>query len=277
MLASLVYSTIAGAFGGFFGEPIIGALGAIEYMYIRELNINRHLIPGLIAAAVGYSGYFLLLHTSFLGIFAFPSYSSPHVVDLGWAVLVGIIAGFGGLLFKVIFGLMHMVFRPLDKRPIIRAMIGGVAIGAIGSFLPLTLYSGQSQLLQIIHNPAAFGVGLLLLMMIVKALLTSTSFATGFEGGPIFPLIFMGGTLGLALSKILTILPEGVGVTAGMAGFACAVFPLPLTMILLLGLMGGQTDLTPIIIIGALTGLILSKALTPYLPKPRPQPGSNKQ
>lgn len=34
----LVYSSIAGAFGGFFGSPIIGAVGAFEYMYIKELD-----------------------------------------------------------------------------------------------------------------------------------------------------------------------------------------------------------------------------------------------
>ena len=34
----LVYSSIAGAFGGFFGSPVIGAVGAIEYMFIRELR-----------------------------------------------------------------------------------------------------------------------------------------------------------------------------------------------------------------------------------------------
>jgi H+/Cl- antiporter ClcA len=85
-----------------------------------------------------------------------------------------------------------------------------VIIGVIGLFLPLTLYSGQEQLLQIIHNPATYGVGLLLLVMLVKALLTSTSFATGFDGGPLFPLIFIGGTLGLAISKILVFIPQGL-------------------------------------------------------------------
>ena len=59
-------------------------------------------------------------------------------------------------------------------------------------------------------------------MMLVKMLLTSTSFATGFEGGPIFPLLFIGGTLGQALSEILIFIPQGVGVLAGMAGAACA-------------------------------------------------------
>lgn len=267
----LVYSSIAGAFGGFFGSPVIGAVGAIEYMFIRELDLYRHLIPGLLAAAVGYGVYSAILQESFLGIYSFPEYASPQLIDLWWALLVGTIAGFVGIMFKLIFGAVHRVFAPLVKRPVGRAVIGGVVIGLIGSFLPLTLYSGQDQLLQIIHNPAAFGIGLLLIMVVIKALLTSTSFATGFEGGPIFPLLFMGGTLGLAISKGLTFIPEGVAVTVGMAGVACAVFPLPLTIALLLGLMGGQTDLLPVIVIGAVIGFLLSKAITPLLPKPHSQ------
>ena len=81
-------------------------------------------------------------------------------------------------------------------------------------------------------------------------------------GGPIFPLLFIGGTLGQALSGVLTFIPQGVGVLAGMAGAACAFLPIPLTMALLLGLFGGQTDLIPVIVIGAVTGFIISKAFT---------------
>ncbi|MFI5405657.1 MAG: chloride channel protein [Nitrososphaerales archaeon] len=273
----LVYSSIAGGFGGFFGSPVIGAVGAIEYMFIKELDLNRHLIPGLLAAAVGYGVYSAILHGSFLGIYSFPDYASPRLVDLWWALLVGIIAGFVGIMFKLVFGIVQRVFAPLAKRPVSRAVIGGIVMGLIGTFLPLTLYSGQNQLLQIIHNPAAFGIGLLLIMVVVKALLTSTSLTTGFEGGPIFPLFFIGGCLGLAISKGLTFIPEGVGVTVGMAAVACAVFPLPLTVALLLGLMGGQTDLLPVIVIGAVTGFLISKAITPLLPKPHSEPTGNEE
>ncbi len=267
----LVYSAIAGAFGGFFGSPVVGAIGAYEYMFIKELDFYRHVIPGLVAAAFGYSVYFAILHTQFLGIFSFPNYASPHIYDLGSAVLVGIIAGVIGILFKVIFGVIHLVFAPLKKRPVVLAIVGGVVIGLIGSFLPLTLYSGQAQVTQILHNsaanPAAYSVLFLLLLVVVKALLTSTSFATGFDGGPIFPLLFIGGTLGVAISQVLTFIPQGVAVTAGMAGVACAILPLPLTVSLLLGLLGGQPDLLPVIVIGAITGLLVSKVLTPLLPK----------
>jgi chloride channel protein, CIC family len=273
----LTYSAIAGAFGGFFGSPVVGAVGAVEYMFIKELNWYRHLIPGLIAAAVGYGVYSAILQTSFLGVFDFPDFAALRVVDLVWALLVGIIGGAIGILHKLVFGLTHRVFGRFNKRPVIRAIIGGLVIGLIGSFLPLTLYSGQDQLLQIIRNPASFGVGILLLMMLVKILLTSTSFATGFVGGPIFPILFIGGVLGQALSEVLTFIPQGVGVLAGMAGATCAFLPIPLTIALLLGFFGGQTDLIPVIVIGAVAGYMLSKTLTPLLQKHSTQSSGRKQ
>ena len=219
------------------------------------------------ALPVGYGVYFALLHTSYLGIYEFPNFDSLRLVDLVWALLIGVIGGVVGIIFKIIFGVIQLFFGRLNKRPVGRAILGGVIIGLLGSFLPLTLYSGQNELQQIIHNPEAFGIGMLLLLMLVKIVLTCTSFATGFKGGPVFPLLFIGGTLGLALSEILTFIPQGVGVTAGMAAVACAVFPLPLTISLLLGLLGGQTNLLPVIVIGAVTGFIISKAFTPLLPK----------
>ena len=271
----LTYSAIAGAFGGFFGSPIVGAVGAVEYMFIKELNLYRHLIPGLIAGAVGYGVYFAILQTDYLGVYSFPDFASLRLIDLGWALLVGVIAGLVGILHKLVFGLLHRVFGRLNKRPVVLAIIGGLIIGLIGSFLPLTLYSGQNQLLEIVHNPAQFSIGILLLMMLVKILLTGTSFATGFLGGPIFPLLFIGGTLGQALSGVLTFIPQGVGVLAGMAGAACAFLPLPLTIALLLGLFGGQVDLIPVIVIGAVTGFMISKAFTPLLQKHTAQPVSS--
>ncbi|HBP65088.1 MAG TPA: hypothetical protein DD730_12615 [Desulfosporosinus sp.] len=104
-------------------SPVIGAVGVVEYMYIKELDFYRHLIPGLVAATVGYGVYFALLHTSYLGIYSFPNYASPLLVDLGWALLVGVIAGGVGILFKLISGIVHLVFAPLNKRPVVLAIV----------------------------------------------------------------------------------------------------------------------------------------------------------
>ena len=87
-------------------------------MFIRELNLYRHLIPGLLAAAVGYGVYFAVLQTSFLGIYSCPEYASPRLVDLWWALLVGVIAGGIGIMYKLIFGIVQLIFAKLDKRPV---------------------------------------------------------------------------------------------------------------------------------------------------------------
>jgi H+/Cl- antiporter ClcA len=70
-------------------------------------------------------------------------------------------------------------FARLQSRPVITAIVGGVVIGLIGSFLPLALYSGQEQVIHITHNPTAYSVSFLLLLVVAKALLTSTSFDSG--------------------------------------------------------------------------------------------------
>jgi H+/Cl- antiporter ClcA len=196
-------------------------------MFIHEVNYYRHAIPGLLAASFGYGVYWALLHTSFLGIYSFPNYASPRVIDLVWAILIGVVAGLVGTLYKLVFGLVHLVFAPLKTRPVVRAIVGGVVIGLVGSFLPLALYSGQNQLQEIIKNPAAYGVGLLLLLLLAKVLLTSTSYATGFDGGPIFPLLFIGGTMGLAISQVFPFIPQGVGRHHGdgRPGECCLSYP----------------------------------------------------
>jgi H+/Cl- antiporter ClcA len=271
----LVYSAVAGVFGAFFGNPLVGMIVSLEYMFIHQARYMRLLIPGFLAASFGFATYWAVLHTSLLGIIVLPKYPAPRLQDLGWAIVIGLLCGVIGTLFKVIFGIVHLVFTPLKKRPVICAVVGGVVIGLIGSFLPLTLYSGQEQIQSIINNPAAYSVGFLLLLCLVKILLTSTSFATGFDGGPVFPFIFMGGTLGLAIHGIFAFIPESVGVTAAMAGITSALFPIPLSMVLLLGLMGGQPDLLPVIGIGAIFGFLTSRALAPLLPKRRTSSASS--
>lgn len=62
------------------------------------VSFYHHLIPGLIAAAFGYGAYFALLHTS--RYIQFPA--SFFLVDLGLALLIGVIAGFIGVMFKII-------------------------------------------------------------------------------------------------------------------------------------------------------------------------------
>ena len=68
----------------------------------------------------------------------------------------------------------------------------------MGVALPLTLFTGTSQLTTVIHNGAALGAGLLIAVVFAKILVFALCEATGFIGGPFLVMLFTGGTAGVA-------------------------------------------------------------------------------
>jgi H+/Cl- antiporter ClcA len=257
----LTYCGIAGSFGAFFGNPITGAFVAMEYLFITGIPYVLLLIPGLVAATVGYLVYSQLLDLSASGIFAFPPYPTPTFVDVGWALLIGIIAGLFAAYHRWLFSKIQGVFARFKNSPIKRGLIGGVVVGLVGSFIPLVLYSGQKQMDTILFGGVLYGVGFLILLAFVKSFVMAVSFNSIFKGGPIFPYLFMGGTLGLAVSQLLPI-PEGVAVTCGMAAVTGGLFPVPISIIIFVTLMS-QINFLPTIIIATITSFLLSRLLTP--------------
>jgi H+/Cl- antiporter ClcA len=258
----LAYCGVAGAFGSFFGGPVIGAFVAMEYLFIRGIPYIELLVPGLVSATVGYLVYYHVFNATISGILIFPPYPAPLFIDLAWALLIGVIGGLFGLYYKWLFAKFqkHLFIR-FKSSPIRRGLIGGLAVGFIGSFVPLLLYSGQNEIITILFQSGVYSFGFLLLLLIGKSVVTALSFNTVFKGGPIFPYLFMGGILGLAISQLLPFIPDGVAVTAGMAALASSLFPLPISVLLLVALMS-QVNLIPTITIASITGFLIGKYVT---------------
>lgn len=264
----LTYCGIAGTFGAFFGNPLIGAFVGMEYLFITGIPYVLLLIPGLASATVSYLIYTRVVDISASGIIAFPPYPTPTFFDAGWAVLIGIIAGLFAAYHRWLFIKIQKIFTRFKSSPIKRGLIGGLVVGLIGSFIPLVLYSGQKQIDTILFGGVVVSIGFLILLTFAKSFVMAVSFNSIFKGGPIFPYLFMGGTLGLAVSQLLPIIPEGVAVTCGMAAVTGGLFPLPISIILLVTLMS-QLNFLPTIIIATITSFLLSRLLTPS-PSPPP-------
>jgi H+/Cl- antiporter ClcA len=261
----VTYCGVAGSFGSFFGSPLIGAFVAMEYLFIQGIPYIELLVPGLVSATVGYIVYDHVFNVSISGILVFPQYASPLFIDLLWALLIGIIGGFFGAYHQWLFAKLHKhVFTRFKNNPIRRGLIGGLTVGFIGSLIPLLLYSGQNEIISILFESSTYSFGFLLLLLVGKSLVTAISFNTVFKGGPVFPFLFMGGTLGLAINQVMPFIPQGVAVTAGMAAIASALFPLPISVILLVSLMS-QINLVPTITIASITGFLLSRYLKKYM------------
>ena len=118
-------------------------------------------------------------------------------------VLVGIAAGYIYFAFKKLTG---MIEHHLKKYVVLRAVCGGLILGIFGlsgTFLPLTMFSGEHQISVVMADMEKIGAVMLLIIAIAKLLLTNICIDTGLKGGHFFPVIFCGISIGCAMSLLL--------------------------------------------------------------------------
>jgi H+/Cl- antiporter ClcA len=185
------------------------------------------LFPSLLASAVAVVVFVLLSGTFFETLYQFPAYA-PRVVDLLYAVPLGLIGGLVGLLFMLSLKRLQGLLQPMKAHVVLRGLLGGLAMGIIGALLPLTLFSGEEQTADLITHAAEIGVVMLIVLSVAKLFATSLLLATGWKGGYIFPIMFASVALGLAVNLVFPHIPIAVTVAATMAGALVAAMKAPL-------------------------------------------------
>ncbi|MGX7204945.1 chloride channel protein [Enterococcus pingfangensis] len=132
-------------------------------------------------------------------------------IDWSYQVLFLIVPA---LFSGIIFGYLFLAFERLTQkiagkinRPIVLALLGGLAIGGLGMLSPYFLFSGEHELFPLSEEYLRFTAGFLFLLAIGKAFLTNLCFAFGWRGGKIFPAIFSSAALGFALANLFPYTP----------------------------------------------------------------------
>jgi H+/Cl- antiporter ClcA len=153
---------------------------------------------------------------------------------------------------------VRRAFRPLGGRTILKATIGGFGIGVIALVAgEETLFSGEHELEVLLDDPEAYGAGALVLILVGKILAFALSLETGFRGGRIFPVLFVGATVGFLASDLFERVPLAVSVGCGMAGAAVAIMRLPVFITLLVAFFASLT-LVPLIVLAVVVGYVLT-------------------
>jgi H+/Cl- antiporter ClcA len=109
----------------------------------------------------------------------------------------------------------------------------------LAKVLPITLFLGTDGLATTTSQAATIGVGLLILFALAKLLALSGALSFGFIGGPIFPLLFVGATLGSAINLLFPQIPFGLAVGCMMAAVPGALVPIPLALAVIVALVVG--------------------------------------
>jgi H+/Cl- antiporter ClcA len=243
----------AGAFAAIsalFGGPIVGGVFMVEGSVGLGAAVIPVVLPGFVAAAVGYLVFVGIGSWGGVGAEALfvpnlPLYDGTHVLDLLLAIAVGVGTG---LLVAVVRHLARHLDGGTVKRlgsPVM-LLVGAAAVGLLAEAADLlgadsqdVLFSGQASI------PALVGENstkIVLILLVAKGLAYAICLGCGFRGGPVFPAIFLGvglAALGIIAFDVSPTLALAIGAAAGVA----AMTRLLLTSVLLATLLVGSAGL----------------------------------
>jgi H+/Cl- antiporter ClcA len=130
-------------------------------------------------------------------VWKFPPAHSLQVLDLG----IGVLAGVGGAIVATAFTYASMAFREAFRRipATVRPVIGGLALGGLAFASPYALTFGENQISHVLS--AKLVIGTLLLAGVVKLVASSMIVSSGWRGGFIIPLFFIGVVFGSAIAQ----------------------------------------------------------------------------
>ena len=207
--------------GTIFRSPMFGFMEPLESDDETTLPKASKIVL-YFAAILSSFGVFILMNSLFgiqMGMEgieggSIPAESYLYAVPL---VLVGIAAGYIYFAFRKLTG---MIEHRLKKFVVLRAVCGGLILGISGTFLPLTMFSGEHQIPAVMADMEKIGAVMLLVTAIAKLLLTNICIDTGLKGGHFFPVIFCGISIGCAMSLLLgvNVLFSTAAVTAALVG-----------------------------------------------------------
>lgn len=250
-------SAISGLFGAFLASPFGGALIFIEITLEKGIMTWKAILPSIIAATAGFAAYFFIAGSFIEGMFTLPQFEGFRDIYLVYAIGLGLLGGACGILFILIYKKMREIFEPLENRPVLLGMVGGLGLGIAGMLLPLTLFMGSNQLQVLIDNSLEVSLLLLLVLVLAKILLVTFSISTGFAGGYIFPGFFIGGTLGILAFRLFPFIPFEVCLVCVIAGVSVALLRSPIALALIIAMVFDPA-LIPVMAVALVMGFIVS-------------------
>ena len=252
------YSGLSAMLASFITNPFAGALLSLESAQGGMTGAQVYfwgLFPSLLASAVAMVIFVTLTGSFFDTLYVFPAYT-PQMKDLVMAVPFSLVGSLAGLLFMLTLKWLRKLIQPLNKRLVLRGLVGGLGMGIVGALLPLTLFSGEEQTVELIQEAAEIGVAMLIVLAICKLLATSLLLVTGWKGGYLFPIMFAGVALGMAGHLVFPDTPVAVTVAATVAGALVSSLRAPL-FAALFTLVLVEADTAPVVAIAVLVSALL--------------------
>ena len=153
-------------------------------------------------------------------------------------------------------GLAHILPNPL-----LRAMVGGVLVGAMVFAFPAVRGEGYHLVRSLLDGGMENVLGMVGILVIMKIAATALTLGSGGSGGVFAPSLVIGALTGFLFHGMMTMLFPAVGfaaaplyILAGMAGTLSGTLGAPLTGIfLIVEITGGYDVILPLLVVSFLT------------------------
>ncbi len=209
---TLLAAGAAAGMAAVFGSPLSAIILAVELL-LFELK-PRSLIPVALAAVIATGVRHALVGTA--PVFPMPVVAEPGGAALAGYVLLGALIGFVSVATtRIVYGIEDL-FEKLPLHWMWWPALGGVVVGVIGWYAPLTLGVGYTN----IEDIVAGRLGLMALgsLCVLKFLSWSIALGSGTSGGTLAPLFTVGGALGAIVGLMLANWMPQWGIDPRLAG-----------------------------------------------------------
>jgi CIC family chloride channel protein len=244
---------IGSGIGAIFGAPLGGAVLAASIVYREDFDYQA-LIPGFITSATAYTVFGSILGFDPLFGFVAGGYQFHQPAQLGWFVLIGVVAAAIGYLYcRAFYSTVDLTHR-LPGGAVLKPAIGGLLVGLLALAIPEVLGSSYGWLQQAMTRDtlAHFPLWIVLVLPLAKIAATSFSIGTGGSGGIFGPGLVIGAFTGAAIWRLADLagapgIPEGPAVFVVVAMMACfgSVAHAPLAVMIMVAEMTGSFSVLP--------------------------------
>ena len=286
---ALMIMASAGSFAAIstlLGSPVLGAFLIMEIAGIGGMRLSLVMLPGLLASGIGALvfvglGNWTGLRSFSLALTSVPPAAPPTLASLAWALVIGAAGALLGWLIRSLALWLRLIVHV--SRVLVTAAFG-LLIGLIamayqlgtGRSFTQVLFSGQDALPELVEHAADYSLGVLILLILCKALAYGLSLSA-FRGGPVFPSMFIGAAVGVTASG-LPGMDLAAGIATGIGAMSAAMLRLPLTSTLLAVLLMGTDGVavTPQVVVAVAVAFVVTYLLPEPGPKapeaPQPEP-----
>jgi H+/Cl- antiporter ClcA len=212
---TLLMVGVAAGFGAVFGTPLTGAIFAVEVLALGRMSYDA-LVPCLIGAVAGdwANTAWGVGHTHY-HVAAFATHARSTTTAGVSAALLGKVAlaamafGLASVLFAELAHSLARVFKWAVPSPVLRPAVGGAIVIALVYALGTRDYLGLGVTTDP-HTPGGVSIlscfhpgGATPWSWWWKILFTAVTLSSGFKGGEVTPLFFVGAALGNTLAWLL--------------------------------------------------------------------------